>query len=103
VERLVAEQIPLTVCPFSNVRLRVFPSLHEHDVQALMQRGLMVTINSDDPAYFGGYVADNLAAVADAFDLPHQSILELARNSFRAALLADAAKDGYVAEVDACA
>jgi adenosine deaminase len=103
VERLVAEQIPLTVCPFSNVRLRVFPSLHEHDVQALMQRGLLVTINSDDPAYFGGYVADNLAAVADAFDLPHQSILELARNSFRAALLADAAKDGYVAEVDACA
>jgi adenosine deaminase len=103
VERLATEQIPLTVCPFSNVRLQVFPSLHQHDVQALMQRGLLVTINSDDPAYFGGYAADNLAGVADAFDLGRETMLQLARNSFRAAFLPDAAKDGYLAEVDASA
>ena len=56
----MAEQIPLTVCPLSNVKLRVFPSLPQHDLPGLVQRGLLVTINSDDPAYFGGYVADNL-------------------------------------------
>ena len=59
VARLAAEQIPLTVCPFSNVKLQVFPSLQQHDLPALVRRGLLVTINSDDPAYFGGYVADN--------------------------------------------
>jgi adenosine deaminase len=100
VERLAAEQIPLTVCPFSNVKLRVFPSLPDHDLPALVRRGLLVTVNSDDPAYFGGYVADNLTAVAEAFDLGREEIAELARNSFRASFLPDAVKDGYIAEVD---
>ena len=103
VERLGAEQIPLTVCPLSNVKLQVFPSIRQHDVQALLQRGLLVTINSDDPAYFGGYAADNLRAVADAFDLPPETILQLARNSFRAAFLEESVKGAYVAEVDAFA
>jgi adenosine deaminase len=103
VERLVAEQVPLTVCPFSNVKLQVFPSLRQHDVDALVQRGLLVTINSDDPAYFGGYVADNLSAVAEAFDLGRESIRQLARNSFRAAFLAEPVRDVYLAEVDAFA
>jgi adenosine deaminase len=103
VERLGAEQIPLTVCPLSNVKLQVFPSIRQHDVQALLQRGLLVTINSDDPAYFGGYAADNLSAVADAFDLPPETVLELARNSFRAAFLEESVKDAYLAEVDAYA
>jgi adenosine deaminase len=101
VERLVAEQVPLTVCPFSNVKLKVFPSLRQHDVQALMARGLLVTINSDDPAYFGGYVADNLAAVAAAFALPRAAVVQLARNSFRAAFLPDDVRDRYLAELDA--
>ena len=100
VERLVAEQIPLTVCPFSNVRLRVFPSLPQHDLPVLVQRGLLVTVNSDDPAYFGGYVADNLAAVAETFDLGRQAVAELARNSFRASFLPDPVKEGFIAEVD---
>jgi adenosine deaminase len=100
VARLAAEQIPLTVCPLSNVQLRVFPSLRQHDLPALLQRGLLVTINSDDPAYFGGYVADNLEAVADAFDLSHQVLAELARNSFRAAFLPDAVKARHLDEVD---
>ncbi len=100
VKRLAAEQIPLTVCPLSNVKLRVFPSLREHDLPALVEHGLVVTINSDDPAYFGGYVADNLLAVAEAFALGREEVAELARNSFRAAFLADAQKDAYLAEVD---
>jgi len=103
VRRLAAEQVPLTVCPLSNVRLQVFPSMRQHDVQALLQHGLLVTINSDDPAYFGGYVADNLSAVADAFDLPPETILQLARNSFRAAFLTERVRDAYLAEVDAFA
>ncbi len=101
VDRLAREQIPLTVCPFSNVRLRVFPSLSRHDLPALLRRGLLVTINSDDPAYFGGYVADNMAAVADAFDLDRDTIAQLARNSFCASFLPDSAKQACIAEVDA--
>ena len=75
VERLVAEQIPLTVCPFSNVQapgLSLAPPTRR--ARPSCERGLLVTVNSDDPAYFGGYVADNLAAVAETFDLPRQSI-----------------------------
>ncbi len=102
-QRLVAEQVPLTVCPFSNVKLQVFPSLAHHDVAALLERGLLVTINSDDPAYFGGYVADNLAAVASTFDLSRQVVAGLARNSFRASFLPDDAKARFLAEVDASA
>ena len=101
VDRLVAEQVPLTVCPLSNVKLRVFPSLRRHDLPALVRRGLLVTVNSDDPAYFGGYVADNLSAVAAAFDLGPDEIAQLARNSFRAAFLADDVKERYLAAVDA--
>jgi adenosine deaminase len=100
VARLVAEQIPLTVCPFSNVRLRVFSSLYEHDLPTLVRRGLLVTVNSDDPAYFGGYVADNLIAVASACGLGRTEVVQLARNSFRAAFLPDAVRDGYLAELD---
>src|SRR5437773_1755498 len=66
VERLVAEQMPLTVCPFSNVKLRVFPELRQHNLGTLLDRGLLVTINSDDPAYFGGYIADNYVGTAAA-------------------------------------
>ena len=100
VARLAAEQVPLTVCPFSNVKLQVFESLQQHDLPALVRRGLLVTINSDDPAYFGGYIADNFSAVADAFDLPRHVLAELARNSFRAAFLPDPVKARYLDEVD---
>jgi adenosine deaminase len=77
--------------------------MRQHDVQALLQHGLLVTINSDDPAYFGGYVADNLSAVADAFDFPPETILQLARNSFQAAFLTEQVRTAYLAEVDAFA
>ena len=82
------------------MKLRVFASLQQHDLPALLRRGLLVTINSDDPAYFGGYVADNMSAVAEAFDLRRDTVAELARNSFRAAFLPDAVKARYLDEVD---
>ena len=87
VRRLVAEQVPLTVCPLSNVKLRVFPSLAEHNLAVLLRRGLLVTVNSDDPAYFGGYVADNLEAVTRALALSSAEVVRLARNSFVASFL----------------
>jgi adenosine deaminase len=99
VARLVAEQIPLTVCPLSNVKLRVFPNLKSHNLKQLLDRGLLVTVNSDDPAYFGGYVGDNFQASAAALDLSRDQLLQLARNSFVASFLPDQAKRAYLDEL----
>jgi len=103
VERLLADQVPLTVCPLSNVRLGVFPDLGHHNLAVLLRHGLRVTVNSDDPAYFGGYVADNLVAVAEALDLDRDEIVQLARNSFLASFLDEADKHRRLADVDAIA
>ena len=100
VARLIAEQIPLTVCPLSNVKLRVFPDLKSHNLKQLLDRGLLVTVNSDDPAYFGGYVGDNFQATAGALELSREEQLRLARNSFVASFLPEAAKRAYLAELD---
>ncbi len=100
VGRLVEEQIPLTVCPLSNVKLRVFPNLKSHNLKQLLDCGLLVTVNSDDPAYFGGYVADNLQASAAALDLSREQQLQLARNSFVASFLSDESKRAYLQELD---
>jgi adenosine deaminase len=100
VGRLVEEQIPLTVCPLSNVKLRVFPNLRAHNLKQLLDRGLLVTVNSDDPAYFGGYVADNFTASASALDLSREDLLRLARNSFAASFLDDEQRRAYLDEVD---
>jgi adenosine deaminase len=81
VARLVAEQIPLTVCPLSNVRLRVVDDLEDHPLPAMIEAGILVTVNSDDPAYFGGYVGDNYAAVAEAFGFDDAAMAALAKNS----------------------
>jgi adenosine deaminase len=102
-ERLRAERIPLTVCPFSNVRLRVVDHLGFHPLRRMLEAGLLVTVNSDDPAYFGGYVQENLDAVAAALELTDDQILALARNSFEAAFLDEQTRAGYLAEVDAYA
>ena len=83
VERLVADEVPLTVCPLSNVRLRVVPDLAAHPLRRMLERGLRVTVNSDDPAYFGGYVTRNYEETAAALDLADDQLIELARNSFR--------------------
>jgi adenosine deaminase len=90
VKRLADERIPLTMCPLSNQRLQVTPDLAKHPLLELHRAGVVVTVNSDDPPYFGGYVADNYRAVATALDLPAAVLAELAANSFRASF-ADAA------------
>ena len=100
VGRLVEEQIPLTVCPLSNVKLRVFPNLRAHNLKQLLDRGLLVTVNSDDPAYFGGYVADNFRDTAAALDLGREDLLRLARNSFVASFLNEGQRRAYLDEVD---
>jgi len=86
-ERLRRERVPLTVCPLSNVRLGVFPDLAHHNLAQLLRAGLVVTVNSDDPAYFGGYVADNLVQAAEALGLTDGEVVQLARHSFTASLL----------------
>ncbi|MFF0224498.1 adenosine deaminase [Streptomyces sp. NPDC004629] len=103
VERLVRERIPLTVCPLSNVRLRAVDVLTEHPLPAMLDAGLMCTVNSDDPAYFGGYVGDTFDAVREALDLTEDRLRELARNSFVASFLEDdeERRARYLAEVDA--
>jgi adenosine deaminase len=99
--RLRDERVPLTVCPLSNVALRVVPTMREHMLPAMLAAGLMVTVNSDDPAYFGGYVDDNFAAVRAAFQLPDQTLAGLARNSFDASFAPEAGKQKWHKEVDA--
>ena len=103
VERLVAEQIPLTMCPLSNVKLRVFDRLEDHNLKDLLDRGVRVTINSDDPAYFGGYVLDNYVAIAEALDLGRDDLITLARNSIEATFLSVDEKDALLADLDAVA
>jgi len=98
VDRLRADQIPLTVCPMSNVKLGVFPTLGDHPLPTLLRRGLLATVNSDDPAYFGGYVADNYAA--GELGLDRTELLDLARNSFVASFLEEADKAEHIAAVD---
>lgn len=89
VARLVRERVPLTLCPLSNVRLRAVDVLAEHPLPAMLDAGLLCTVNSDDPAYFGGYVGDNFGAVREALGLGEERLRELARNSFLASFLDD--------------
>ncbi|MEX0428081.1 adenosine deaminase [Nocardioides sp. DS6] len=98
--RLVAERVPLTVCPLSNVRLKGVETLADHPLPALLDTGALVTINSDDPAYFGGYADDNLLAVADTFGLSDHQLADLARNAVVASFLPADRRRALLAEVD---
>lgn len=100
IDRLVAEQVPLTMCPLSNVKLRVFDTLASHNLKRLLDRGVRVTINSDDPAYFGGYVGDNYLAVAEALDLSREDLVLLARNSLEATFLPEERRRQLVSELE---
>ena len=100
VRRLARERIPLTVCPLSNLKLRVVARLQDHNLKRLLDRGLCVTVNSDDPAYFGGYIADNYLAVQEALGLSNSDLATLAKNSFEAAFLSAADKTAWVGKVD---
>lgn len=100
VERLVAEQVPLTVCPLSNVRLRAVDTLSEHPLPRMLQRGLNVSVNSDDPAYFGGYLDENFRQLRAAFGFSTGELADLAANSVRSAFLTDTRRRELLAEVD---
>jgi len=103
VKRLARDRIPLTVCPLSNVKLRVFKSLREHNLPALLAAGLCVTVNSDDPAYFGGYINQNFVETFEALpQLGAAHAYQLARNSFEASFIDAAAKAALVARLDQC-
>jgi adenine deaminase len=100
VKYLAQKQIALTVCPLSNVRLRVFESMHQHNFKQLLAAGLCVTVNSDDPAYFGGYIEENFSALQQAHQLDYADIGRLCRNAFKAAFLNSAEKQKYLDELD---
>ncbi|MFF0157778.1 adenosine deaminase [Streptomyces sp. NPDC005263] len=103
VARLVRDRIPLTLCPLSNVRLRAVDVLAEHPLPAMLEAGLLCTVNSDDPAYFGGYAGDNFDAVRRTLGLSEDRLRELARNSFVASFLEhdEERRARYLAEVEA--
>lgn len=103
VERLVREQIPLTVCPLSNVKLCVYARIEDHNLKRLLDRGLNVMINSDDPAYFGGYVLRNYLAVWRGLDLSKADIVQLARNSIEASFLPASAKAHWLGRIESLA
>jgi adenosine deaminase len=99
-ERLAAEQVPLTVCPLSNVKLCVFQTMRQHNLKRLLDRGMCITLNSDDPAYFGGYLLANYTAAADALDLDRDDIVQLCKNSFTASFLDEGAKRTWISRID---
>jgi adenosine deaminase len=103
VERLVQEGMTLTVCPLSNLKLRVVKDLRDHPIRSMLRRGLKATVNSDDPAYFGGYVGDNFRALVRSVGLTREEAVLLAKNSFAGSWLTDAEKSARLAEVDSYA
>ena len=101
VRRLVRERVPLTVCPLSNVKLQVFDRIESHNLKRLLDLGLCVTVNSDDPAYFGGYLLENYLAVQEALALTREQLALLARNSIEASFLEPGAKRRWQEAIDA--
>ena len=100
IKHIVEKQIPLTVCPLSNLALKVVEDLKDHPMLQLMEAGLMVTINSDDPAYFGGYMNENYIQIAAALNLSKKQITDLAKNSFKASFLSDVEKEKLMNQVE---
>jgi adenosine deaminase len=87
VQFLIEKQIPLTVCPLSNIKLKVFQDMKDHNIKQLLDKGLLVTINSDDPTYFGGFMADNYLACFNSLSLTKEDLTKFAKNSFKASFL----------------
>jgi len=103
VARLRDQQVPLTVCPLSNVRLRVVERIEDHPLPAMIEAGLLVTVNSDDPAYFGGYIEDNYRLVQRHLGIGQEQLVTLAANSFRAAFLSTEQRDRHLQDLERCA
>ena len=100
VNYLVEKQIPLTVCPLSNEKLKVVSRLEEHNLKSMLNTGLLVTVNSDDPAYFGGYINDNFRAVQAALSLTDNEIYQLIKNSFNASFIRDELRADYLLRLE---
>lgn len=100
VARLADQKIPLTVCPLSNVKLRVVDTLENHPLRTMLEKGLRATVNSDDPAYFGGYADENYRRAARALKLTEAELVQLAKNSFLSSWLTDAEKARNLADID---
>ncbi|OLF35732.1 adenosine deaminase [Psychrobacter sp. C 20.9] len=100
-QRLKDEQMPLTVCPNSNIELRVFDNYKEHNIKALLDYGLNISVNSDDPAYFKGYVNQNFVNLHENLPITEEDVITLVKNSFRSAFISDELKEDYLAKVDA--
>ena len=100
IDELAKSQIPLTVCPLSNLKLKVVDDLKNHPLRKMIEKNLLVTINSDDPAYFGGYINENYLAIAEALNLSKEELAELAKNSFRASFFEDGLKEIMIVKVD---
>jgi adenine deaminase len=93
-------EIPLTSCPLSNLKLKVIRDMSEHPLKEMLERGIKVTVNSDDPAYFGGYLNDNFIAVADALQLSKDEIVQLVKNSFEASFISDGEKRSFLKRLE---
>lgn len=100
IERLIEEKIALTVCPLSNLKLRVINNIEEHPIKIMLEKGLLPTVNSDDPAYFGGYVNENYHAIAHALDLSEDHIYRLAKNSFEASFLEETKRQNLISKLE---
>lgn len=100
VDELVRRKMPLTVCPLSNLKLKVVKDMNNHPLAEMLAKGLMVTVNSDDPAYFGGYILENYRSVTHALNLSKEQIVQLVKNSFQASFLTEEAKLQLMAKVD---
>ncbi len=100
VKKLIELKIPLTVCPISNIKLKVFSKITDHNIRALYDSGLLVTINSDDPAFFGGYINDNFMELVDHLRFQAPEIIQLCKNSFMASFLDSGSKEEYLKLID---
>ena len=100
-QRLIAEKMPLTVCPLSNLKLCVVDDMQQHNIRRLLQQGVHVTVNSDDPSYFGGYMNENFIAIAEALDLSNEELKQLAINSFEASFITDTEKEQWINQIRA--
>ena len=99
VERLLTKKVPLTVCPLSNIKLKVFDKLYDHNLKKMLDKKLMVTVNSDDPAYFGGYLNQNLIETQAALNLSFEDIKTLLINSFKSSFLSEEKKQEFILKI----
>jgi adenosine deaminase len=99
-QRLANDRVPLTVCPLSNLKLRVYPTLQQHTLKRMLDAGIVATVNSDDPAYFGGYINENFTQTFAALGMTAQHAYQLARNSFEASFIDAPLRDHYIQRLD---